>query len=240
MDKVNKILIRNEHIFYWKSKDLHTHSGIIKEEQIKKAKDGDILKASSGKEFTIISADFLDRIKRIKRGSQALLQKDIGLIIAKTGVNRDSIVVDAGTGSGMLASFLANVVKKVYTYEINESNLEMAKENFSSLELNNIELKNKNITEGIDEKEVDLITLDLSNPELVLEYAYNSLKFGGYLVCYCPQITQIMAVVENNKKFTVQEVTELLERHWAVDGRKVRPKSPMVAHSAFLIFLRKI
>ena len=42
------------------------------------------------------------------------------------------------------------------------------------------------------------------------------------------------------KEFIVEKVSELLEREWHVENLRVRPKSQMIAHTAFLVFLRNI
>jgi len=65
----------------------------------------------------ILEPDFTDKFKKIKRGPQIITPKDIGTIITETGINKNSIVLDAGGGSGSLSCFLANITKKVYCYE---------------------------------------------------------------------------------------------------------------------------
>ena len=55
--------------------------------------------------------------RRLKRGPQVVLPKDIGMIIAYTGVGKESVCVDAGTGSGWLAISLARIAKEVTTYD---------------------------------------------------------------------------------------------------------------------------
>ena len=46
----------------------------------------------------------------LKRGPQAMLPKDIGLVIAYSGIGKESIVVDAGAGSAYLALALATTI----------------------------------------------------------------------------------------------------------------------------------
>ena len=67
------------------------------------------------------------------------------------------------------------------------------------------------------------------------------MKSGGFLVCYVPQITQVMEVVENvGKNFVVEKIIENTEREWRVKGKVVRPEHMGLLHTAFLIFLRRI
>lgn len=169
-----------------------------------------------------------------------MIPKDIGIIIANTGINKDSIVLDAGTGCGVLASFLAKLVKKAITYEKNEGFYNLSKKNFEFLNIKNIEQKNADIYEGISEKDLDLIVLDLPEPWRVLDHASKALKSGCFLVSYLPTITQVKSVVEQSKSFFHHKTIEILEREWHIDGERVRPKNQMLGHTGFLVFLRKI
>ena len=89
--------------------DFHTQYGTIKKEDLEKDK----IISNTNKEFFAFSPSFIDSFRKIKRGPQIIPLKDIALIIAETGINKNSIVVDAGSGSGALACFLANIVKEV-------------------------------------------------------------------------------------------------------------------------------
>ena len=54
-----------------------------------------------------------------------ILPKDAGLIITESGIGEGSKVIDAGTGTGWMVSFLSNVVGtkgKVVTYEKSKAN----------------------------------------------------------------------------------------------------------------------
>ena len=224
------------------NQDFHTNYGVIGKDELKK-KDGSIIKSSQGKEFILFSAGFTDKYKRIKRLPQTMPLKDIGLIIAETAINKDSIIVEAGVGSGALTACLANICKQVYSYEINQQHLDASKQNLEMLNLKNINIKNKDIYQGIDEKEVDVIVLDLAEPWQVINHAKTSLKIGGFFVSYSPSATQLQNFVnELNKQdnFIVIKSVELLERFWKVEGRIVRPKIMPIAHSGFITIARRI
>ena len=49
-----------------------------------------------------------------------MLPKDIGMVIAYTGITKQSKCFDAGTGSGWLAVSLARVAKEVTSYEMRD------------------------------------------------------------------------------------------------------------------------
>ena len=99
-----------------------------------------MLKSNTNKEFFIFAPAFIDLYRKIKRDAQIIPLKDIGLIIAETGINKESKVLDAGSGSGALACFLASISKEVVTYEIREDFIEIVKSNIEFLGLKNIKI----------------------------------------------------------------------------------------------------
>lgn len=222
--------------------DYVTEDGKIDKKDLKK-KDGSLIKTNSGKEFIIFSADFIDNYRKIARGAQIITQKDIGVILTETGVDKNSKVVDAGTGSGALACYLAHICKEVTSYDIRDDAIEIAKKNKEFLELKNLKIKKKDIFAGIDEEELDLIVLDVPNPWNGLRSCEKSLRVGGYLVIYVPTILQISDFVNELKKydsFVYLKTIELIERQWKIDGRIARPNSEAIGHTGFICFSRKI
>ena len=246
MNSIKKVLLTREgKKFYAKNieEDLHTQYGFIKKEDLKKAKDGSLLKSNTGKELFIFNPSFIDLYRKIKRDAQIIPLKDIGLIISETGINKESRVLDAGSGSGALACFLASIAKEVVTYEIRKDFIEIVKDNIEFLELKNIKIKNKNIYEEIEEKNIDVVTLDVSEPWNAIENCAKALKPGGFLVSYSPSVPQVsdfVAAVKKNEQFIYIKTVEITEREWEVEERKVRPKSQGLGHSGFLSFARKV
>jgi tRNA (adenine57-N1/adenine58-N1)-methyltransferase len=185
---------------------------------------------------------FIDYYKCLRRVPQIMLLKDIGAIVAETGINSKSVVVDAGAGSGALACFLANICKRVVSYEIRKDFAKVAKENAKKLGLKNAIIKNKDIRKGIAERNVDLITLDLPEPWKIIMKAEKSLKQGAFLVAYCPQITQsieFVKAVKKSKKMVYVKTVETFWRQWLIDERRARPESTAIVHTGFLSFARK-
>jgi tRNA (adenine57-N1/adenine58-N1)-methyltransferase len=227
-----------------KKSKLHTQDGIFDLNELKRKKFGEKIKTHLKKEFSIVKPNIADILeKKAKRLPQIIMPKDIGLILAYTGIEPGSLVVDAGTGSGFLAIFLANYIKpgKVVTYEIDKKFIKVAKENIKSSGLKNIKLKQKDITKGIDEKNVDLVTLDMKNAEKVVKYAYKALKPGGYLVIYSPHIEQVISVSKEieKKDFCDLKTVENIVREWQIE-KITRPKTTGIMHTGFLTFARKV
>ncbi|MDI6807001.1 MAG: tRNA (adenine-N1)-methyltransferase [Candidatus Aenigmarchaeota archaeon] len=226
-------------------KDFHTKSGVIRLGEIIGKNYGEKIKTHLGKEFTLVEPNIVDILeRRIERMAQVILPKDISLIITTTGVSADSLVVDAGTGSGYTAIFLANYVKprKVVTYEIDKRFIKLAEENIEKSGLKKyIKLKKKDVMKGIDEKNVDLVTLDMKGVEKVVKHAYKVLKPGGWLVVYSPNIEQVTSVHREivKKNFCDVKTIENIVREWQVK-KYTRPKTMGIMHTGFLTFARKV
>lgn len=222
------------------SKDFSTPYGLIKKEDLKKT--GKIT-SSQNKEFNIFNASFIDIYKHIKRLPQIIPLKDIGFIIIKTGIGPDSVVVEGGTGSGALAIMLSRYCKHVYSYEVKPEHLAVAKENIAALNIKNITIKNKSLYEKIDEKNADVICLDLPEPWKAIPSSLTALKLGGFLVSYSPTIIQaadFVNAISEASDFIHLSTAEVIERSWEVEKRKVRPKSKSIIHSGFITVARRI
>lgn len=243
---IKKVLITGQgRKFFARSldEDIHTQHGFVSKEDLNKAKEGGVLKSNTGKEFFVFSPFFIDLYKKIKRDAQIIPLKDIGLIVAETGVGKESRALDAGSGSGALACFLASIAKEVITYEIREDFIEIVRSNIEFLGLKNIKIKNMDIYSQIDDHDIDVVILDLPEPWKAIENCAKALKAGGFLVSYSPSVPQVadfVNAVRKNENFVYLKTSEIAEREWEVEERKVRPKSKGVGHSGFLSFARKV
>ena len=215
--------------------DFHTQFGVVSsfEEEVK---------SSSGEKFICLDPQFSDLWEQLKRGPQVMIQKDIGLILAKTGVNTDFKIVDAGGGSGSLCLSLANLCKEITVYEINPEHYDIIEKNKNLFGIKNLNLKQDNVYNGIAENNLDLITLDLSQPWRVTDHAVKALKEGGHLVIYLPNLNQVKMFIDSCKRTTIKviETIELLERKWKIEDKIMRPEFDMLGHTGFLIFCRKL
>ncbi len=226
--------------------EFHSDLGLISQEDIANAEVGNKLVTHLNKEFKVIKPNINDFIDLMDRRCSILIQKDIGTVIAKCGLGNGDKVVDAGTGAGAIALNFGNVVGPtghVYSYEIREDFAEVAKKNISNFGLDNIiEIKNKDIKEGIDEEKIDLVFLDLIKPYEIFEEVYESLNLGGHLAVYAPYIDQVETSYKIAKKigFDNLSIIETLEREIEVRNQGTRPKTRMVGHSGYLMFARKL
>ena len=179
--------------------------------------------------------------RKLKRGPQVILPKDIGIIISYSGIDKNSICVDAGTGSGWLACSLARFCKHVYSYDLRPEFIAIAEKNKIIWNLDNIEFKNKDVTKKIDEKEVDLVTLDMPSSEKALRSAKAALKQNGYVVGYLPNTEQVKTFVMKLTalKFTDIYTVEVIVRDMLVREQGTRPTNTGLWHTAYLVFSRK-
>ena len=218
------------------------------------SKNGRVLKAdlarpsgsrfSSGNhEYVILDCDFIDHYRRIKRSAQIIGLKDIGPIITKAGLTRSSKVLEAGVGSGAVTCFLANLVKKIVSYDVDERSLETARENVKSFGFKNVTIKKGDIYEAknVSEKGFDAFVLDAPEPWKALGTARKALRVGGFLAVYVPHVMQVQNFVNAlGDDFLLDSVIEVIEREWAIDENRTRPTTKDHAHTGFLAFARRI
>ena len=226
-------------------KSFHTHKGYIQLGDLIGKEYGTTIASSMGVDFVALKPNLRDYIFKTNRRTQISYPKDISLIILYSGIGPGSRVVEAGTGTGALTSAIAHYIKpngRVYTYEIREEFQKNAKKNLERAGLIDVvDLKQGNVTEGIEEKDLDAVILDMATPWLVIPHAYTALKGSGVLVSFSPTIDQVVKVVEALEEhgFVCVETVETLIRFMQVARGKTRPQTVMTGHTGYLTFARK-
>lgn len=223
--------------------EFHSDFGLIKKEDIQKSRAGDVLKTHLGRDFRVVKPNVNDYIELMERKCSIILPKDVGMIISYTGLGCGDRVVDAGTGAGAAAIYFGNIVGdsgKVYSYEVREDFVEIARRNIEGFGLENVEIKCQDITQGIDEEDVDLVFLDLPKPYDVVKHAAEALKTSGYIATYTPYIEQVQILHRVLKKsnFSNLNIIECVVRDIEVKNKGTRPKTRMVGHTGYLTFAR--
>jgi len=226
-------------------KTFHTHKGFIKFDDLVGKEFGSVVKSSLGVGFVAFKPLLRDYVMKSARQTQINYPKDIALIVMFSGMGPGSRVVEAGTGTGAMTMSLAFYVRpdgKVYSYEVREEFSEIARRNLKRANLlEYVELRNKDITAGIEETGVDAVVLDLAVPWLVIPHAYLALKPAGTLVSFSPTIDQVVKTAEalKEKEFADIETVECLMRGMQVERGKTRPQTLMTAHTGYITYARK-
>lgn len=179
--------------------------------------------------------------RKLKRGPQVILPKDIGIIVAYSGIDKNSVCVDAGTGSGWLAVSLARLCKKVYSYDVRQDFIGIGEKNRLLLGLDNLEFINKDVTKGISQRDIDLVVLDMPGSEKALASAKKALKPGGMVVGYLPHAEQMKKFAEKLEKLRFYDLhaVEVIVRDMLVRKEGTRPSTTGIWHTAYLLFARK-
>lgn len=198
------------------------------------------------KQFWILTPSLQDKLQGLKRRAQIILPRDSAHIIMNCSIESGNKVLEAGMGSGSLTISLANAIApsgKVISYDNREDFVEHAMKNLKTAKLDKyVSTKIMDITEGIDEKELDAIILDIPNPWKAVSHAWKALKPGGYLCSYSPLISQVEKTVKEIEKHSFIEVKTLenIQREMVVSEQGTRPSFNMLGHTGYLTFARKV
>jgi tRNA (adenine57-N1/adenine58-N1)-methyltransferase len=226
-------------------KSFHTHKGFIKFDDLIGEEYGSTFQSSLGFELTALKPLLRDYIMKSARQTQITYPKDTALIVMFSGIGPGSLVVEAGTGTGALTTALAHYVKpngRIYSYDVRQEFQRTAEKNLRRAGLIDlVELKNKDVTLGIEEKDVDAVILDLAIPWLVVPHACTALKPCGTIVSFSPTIDQVVKTVEALKEngFLDIETVECLMRGMQVERGKTRPQTLMTGHTGYITSARK-
>jgi len=225
---------------------LHTDKGFLKISSLIGKKFGEKVETNLEIPFYILRPYLYELIMKVRRQTQIIYPKDIGMILTRGNIFPGAKVIESGIGSGGLTTALANFVRptgRVYSYERNAEFLSNAKKNLEKNGLSEwVEFKNQEITDEFDEKEADFIMIDIGSPWDLIDAAYKSLKGGARLATICPtfeQLTRTVFTLEE-KGFINIESMEILLRKILVRRGKTRPEQRMPSHTGWLVFATKI
>jgi tRNA (adenine57-N1/adenine58-N1)-methyltransferase catalytic subunit len=224
--------------------EFHSHAGFIAHDDVIGSSDGALLRSTKGSPYRLLRPTLADFVLKMPRGAQVIYPKDLGPILMLADVGPGVRVLESGVGSGALSMTLLRAGAHVVGYELREDFANRAQANVAAFlgadAMARYRVEQRDCYEGIDERDLDRVVLDLPEPWQVVEHAGHALRPGGILVAYTPSILQATQLREAlaSHPFGMAETLEVLHRTWHVEGQAVRPDHRMVAHTGFLTHAR--
>jgi len=240
LDKRRSYLVKAE-----MDRSFHTHRGFVQLGELIGKEYGTRMTSNLNVEFVALKPTIRDYVFKMSRRTQIIYPKDIALIVLFGDVKPGSRVVEAGTGTGALTTALSHYVKpsgRIYSYEIRAEFVETAARNLEKAGVSEyVELVNRDITQGIGEKDLDAVVLDMATPWLVVPHAYSALKGSGVLVSFSPTVDQAVKTTEalEENGFVGVETIECLVRRILAERGKTRPETLMTGHTGYITLARK-
>lgn len=230
-----------------RKESLHTHIGVIKHVDAIGKEYGTRLTTNKDKYVYLLKPTIYDYIMKIQHGTQIVYPKDIGYIIARAGITSGQKILEIGTGSGSLTSFVASVVKPrghVYTFDVDENFMKIAEKNIKKAGVSKYVTQEKldlKTAKKLPFDDADVALIDLGDPWVIIPQVRKMLKGSGCIFAICPTMNQLekltMSLVEN--EFTDIESTEHILRTIEAREGKTRHSFQGIGHTTYLCFARK-
>ena len=205
---------------------------------------GETLETHLGDEFRVRRLRGPDLFHHFERTGAPMVPRDIGLVIGETGVAQGDRVLDAGTGTGVLAALLARAGASVVTYERDPEFADVARKNMRLGGVaDRVDFRTGDLTEEVDDLEpssFDVVTLDTGDAPDVVEGVPELLVEGGFLAVYSPFVESTREVVEAARAAELSNVRtrETIQREMQFDDRGSRPSTAPVGHTGYLVLAR--
>ncbi|SDS06582.1 tRNA (adenine-N1)-methyltransferase [Corynebacterium timonense] len=230
----------------------HSHKGIVEHDEIIGAEEGTVVTSTLGADYLCFRHLLVDHVLSMPRGAAVIYPKDAAQILVEGDIYMGARVLEAGAGSGALSMSLLRAVGPegtVFSYEVREDHLEYARANVAEYfgeepawwqpRLGDFGAVTREDLGG----PVDRLILDMVEPWHFIDTVKQLLIPGGVFMTYVatvPQLMNIMESIREAKCFTEPRAWETLLREWKVEGLATRPEHRMNAHTAFLVWTRRL
>jgi len=223
----------------------HTHLGALRHDSVIGLPPGARV-VGGGHRYLALAPTLADYIQESTRMTQIIYPKDLGAILLDADIFPGARVLEAGLGSGALTLALLRAVGptgRVFSYEIQEDRIAGALANIREVvpDPATLEVRCADVCQGIEERDLDRVVLDVPEPWRALEHVAGAMAPGGILLCYLPTILQVHELaegLEEHPRFDMVESFEVLRRRWHVTRQSVRPDHRMVGHTGFMTTAR--
>jgi len=231
-----------------KNQQFHTHVGVIDHKKVIGKQYGAAIKTNKGKIIYLLEPTIHDYVMKSQRSTQIVYPKDLGYIAARIGLQSGQKIVEIGTGSGSLTTFLASIVKPkghVFTYDVDENFMQIARKNIEKagvskyVTMEKFDIKN---SKKMPQKDADVVVVDLGDPWTVVPQARKMLKGSGAFVSICPtmnQLEKLVSALRQNDFFDI-ECTEQIVRTIEAREGKTRHSFRGIGHTTYVAFARKV
>ena len=224
----------------------HSHAGFVEHDDVVGLPDASTVLTTKGQRLVVVRPTLSDFVFKMPRGAQVIYPKDLGPILMLADIGPGVRVLESGVGSGALSIAMLRAGADVVGYEIREDFAERARANVDrfagDLAAGHYRIELRDCYEGIDERGVDRVVLDLPEPWRVVPHAIEALRPGGILLAYTPstvQVAQVRTAIADGPFFDASTL-EVMQRGWYVEGAAVRPDHRMVGHTGFLTVARRL
>jgi tRNA (adenine57-N1/adenine58-N1)-methyltransferase len=221
--------------------ELQTDLGVL--EVPDDVRPGEVLETHLGERFVVRRLRLPDLFNHLERTGAPMMPRDVGLLVGHTGAQSGDRVLDAGTGSGVLAAALGRIGADVVTYERDPDFADVARENMVLAGVDDrVEVRTGDVTEAAsDLGEFDLLTLDTEDAPAVVERARDLLVPGGFVAVYAPFVEGTRAAVEAARDADLASIRtyETIQREMDFGERGSRPSTAGVGHTGYLTFGRR-
>lgn len=209
--------------------------------------EGSVVRSPLGEYLQVFRPTYAQLIPNLPREAQVIYPKDVATILVWGDVHPGARVVEIGVGPGATTIALLRAIGptgELTTYEIRDDFVTMARNNVARFygPAPQWRVVLGDAYQGIAERNVDRMVIDVPEPWQVIPHAAAALRSGGVFVGFTPTTPQMqqMVVALRAHGFAAIEAMESLQRHWHVTDRSVRPEHRMVAHSGFLVVARRL
>jgi tRNA (adenine57-N1/adenine58-N1)-methyltransferase len=204
---------------------------------------GDIVQTHLGTAFTVRKLRLPDLFHHLERTGAPMMPRDVGLVIGLTGAGSGDCVLDAGTGTGILAVALGRAGATVESFERDLEFADTARENVAVAGVEeSVTIHTGDILDNLGELAgFDVLTLDTEDAPTVIEHAPTLLVSGGYAAVYSPFVESSREVVERAREVGLVDIEtrETIQREMDFDDRGSRPSTAGVGHTGYLTIARR-
>ncbi len=221
--------------------ELQTDLGVL--DVPEDVRPGDTLETHLGDEFQVRRLRGPDLFHHLDRTGAPMVPRDVGRIVGEVGVEAADRVLDAGTGTGVLAAYLGRIGADVLTFERDAEFATVARENMETADVGDcVDVRTGDVTDVLDDLgQFDVITLDTEDAPAVVEHASDLLVRGGFIVVYSPFVEDTREVAMTAREVGLADVRtlETIDREMDFDDRGSRPSTSPVGHTGYLTIARR-